>query len=223
LWGVAHNLVLCAIKMNSLKFILTKLLIVSVCIGCSTPKMTDTESIYYKSFNIFQLTGGDTIAAPKVGNKQNLEFVKVTYRNKLPITITYNSRDREVVLKLDSSFNNHDRVIYIYSTGNLLGGKAGKQREYSFRSIDNGYKLYINLSDTIIVKSYDNIDIKRGDRYHYMVDVYTKKDNHFNRYSLLQADTKTSVSDDSLYKSWNVELKDFKPDVISAVDSFPPK
>jgi len=179
--------------------------------------------MYYKTFNAFQLSGGDTVAASKVGNKQNVEFVKVTYKNKLPITIAYNFTDREVVLKLDSSFKNHDRDIYIYSTGNLLGGKAGKQREYSFHYIDNGYKLYINLSDTILVKSYDNIDIKGEGRYHYIVDVYTKKGNQFNRYSLLQADTKTTINEDSLYKNWKAELKNFKPDVISATLSFPPK
>lgn len=209
--------------MKTLKLILSRLLIVIVCFGCSTTQRTDKNTKCFKSFNLFSLSGFDTVAASNIADKQNREFVEVNYRDNLPSTITYHFTHREVILKLDTSFKVNDRDIYVYYTGNLLGGNAGKQREYSFRYIDNGYKLYINLSDTILVKSYDNIDIRSGNQYHYMLDIYTQKHNQVSCYSLLQGDTRTTIRDDSLFKQWDVELIKYKPEVISAIGSFPPK
>lgn len=209
--------------MNTLNLIACRLLIVIVCFGCSTNQRTDKDTNYFKNFNLFSLSGIDTVSASYIKNKQNQEFVEVTYMDNLPYIITYRFTNREVVLTLDTSFKANDRDIFVYYTGNLLGGKAGKQREYSLHYIDNGYKLYIDLSDTILVKSYDNIDTKAGDGYHYMLDVYTQKHSQVSRYSLLQGDTKTTIHDDSLFKHWNIELNKFKPEVISTIGSFPPK
>lgn len=209
--------------MNTLKLTVFRLLIVIVCFGCSTTQRTDKDTKYFKSFNLFSLSGLDTVTASDIKDKQNREFVEVVYREELPYIITYRFTNRDVVLTLDTSFKDNDRDIFVYYTGNLLGGKAGKQREYSFHFIDNGYKLYIDLSDTILVKSYDNIDKKSGDRYHYMLDIYTQKHYEVSRYSLLQGDTRTAIRDDSLFKHWNFELNNFKPEVISSIGSFPPK
>ena len=208
--------------MNTLKLIASRLFIIIVCFGCSTTQRTDKDTKYFKSFNLFSLSGLDTVAASDIADKQNREFVEVNYRDNLPYSITYQFTNRKVVLTLDTCFKVHDRDIFVYYTGNLLGGKAGKQREYSFHYIDNGYKLYINLSDTILVKSYDNIDIRSGDRHHYMLDIYTQKHNQVSRYSLLQGDTRSTIRDDSLFKNWDIELNKFKPQVISAIGSFPP-
>jgi len=192
--------------------------------GCSTSQKLDTKTVYYDKFDIFKLSGIDTLTVSDLKARNNSEFVKVLYTDdNLPNEVNYHFADREVVLKLESTFKFLDRNIYVFYTGNLLGGKAGKQREYSMRYIDNAYRLYVDLSDTLLVKSYDNIDTKSSERYHYMVDVYTKKEKQFGKYSLLQADTNKSVSEDSLYKSWNKELQILKPVVISDFALFPPK
>ena len=208
--------------MNTLKLIIPLLFIIA-CFSCSTTQQTDKDTKYFKGFNLFSLSGLDTIAASDVTDKQNREFVEVNYRDNLPYTITYHFTNREVILKLDTSFNVNDRDILVYYSGNLLGGKAEKQREYSFHYIDNGYKLYIDLSDTILVKSYDNTGLKSGDQYHYMLDVYTQTHNQVSRYSLLQGDTKSAIPDKTLFNDWSIKLSKFKPEVISSIGSFPPK
>jgi hypothetical protein len=191
--------------------------------GCSTSKLSGTKTIYFKKFDLFTLSGSDTIPAPKIEKKLNPEFVSVIYKNEIPQTITYHYMQREVILKLDSIFKINGQNIYVYATGNLLGGKSGRQREYAFHYINNGYKLFINLSDTLLVKSYDNDAIKRGNSYHYMVDVYLKKKEQYNKYYLFQGDVEKSTGDDTLYNYWLDKLKVTTPEVISNVIAFPPR
>lgn len=210
-------------KTTPIKYTHIALLVAILLFGCSTSQKLDTRNIFYSKFDIFTLTGVDTLSNSTISERQNLEFVEVAYANKLPSVITYNFSHRQIVLKLEDTIKFQNRNIYVYYTGNLLGGKAGRQREYSFKHIDNGYRLYVDYSDTLLVKSYDNIDLKSGNKYHYMVDVYIKKGNKFNNYSLLQADTNMSILEESLYKYWNEELKKLKPEVISNLILFPPQ
>lgn len=155
-------------------------------------------------------------------NKRHASYVKVTYKNQLPAFITFHSPKRKVALQLISSFQYNDCKVFVYYTGNLLGGRAGRQREYGLRYIDNGYKLFINLSDTMLIKNYDNIDLQSGNEYHYTVNVYTKKQQQAEQYFLLQTNTGKSTGDDSLYRSWNPVLRQLRPEAIRTFPSFPP-
>ena len=192
--------------------------------GCSTSQKFDTKTVYYDRFDIFKLSGIDTLTASDLEARNNLAFVKVSYSDdNLPTKINYHFADRQVVLKLENTFKFHGRNIHVFYTGNLLGGKADRQREYSMHYIDNAYRLYVDLSDTLLVKSYDSVDTKSSERYHYMIDVYIKKEKQFGKYSLLQAETNKGVSEDRLYNYWNKELQILKPTVISDFALFPPK
>jgi hypothetical protein len=205
-----------------LKFIFATILLFALLFGCSSAKQTDVNSNYYRQFDLFRLSGIDSISNSDK-DAQNSEFVKVSYKNGLPNLIVYHFKDREVTLELQDTLKLNKGNIYVYYTGNLLGGKAGTQREYSLHHIDNGYKLYIDLSDTLLVKSYDNIDKNSSDSYHYMIDVYTFNQNQVSKYSLLQGDTNSSTSEDSLYSYWKREVQSTKPTTISSIDFFPPK
>jgi hypothetical protein len=209
--------------MNPLKIPITNFLIVLFVFGCSVTQTTNENITYFEKFDLFKLSGQDTILITKIKERKNREYVGVSYINNLPNLIRYYFPNRQVILQLENNFKSDDGIIYVYSTGNLLGGKAGRQKEYSFHYIDNAYKIYINLSDTIVVKRYDAIDAKSTDKYHYIVDVYTKKENQLNTFFLLQTVTQSEIKEDSLYKFWKQELKISKPEAIRYIETFPPK
>jgi hypothetical protein len=209
------------IKMSPKKY-RTVFLVAFFYMSCSTPQKVEKNILFFKDFDIFHLSGTDTIPASKIKTEKG-DFVRVNFKNNFPSEIAYHFSNRKVVLKLDTTFVFNDRLVYVYYTGNLLGGKAGRQREYAFHYIDNGYKLFVDLSDTMIVKNYDNIDIKSGNSYHYMLYVYLKNESKFQRYFLRQADSYPSITDSNLYKSWDWERRNSKPGVISDLITFPPR
>ena len=179
------------------------------------------KSIFFEKFDLFKLYGENVIPVKKRNKfKQYISISAAQARS--PNKITYYFPKRRVVLNLDTNFRASSSMVYVYTTGNLLGGKTGKQRVYSLHYIENMYKLYISFSDTLFVKSYDAIDARFSNRYHYLVSVYIKRGEKFETFSLLQEDTNYDDNDYKLYCKWRKVLKSFKPQSTAKLSSFPP-
>ncbi len=149
------------------------LILFTLSLSCNYTSKKDSQStLYYSDFDLFSLKGKGVLQGSAVGRS-----VEVVLEKNIPTSITYNLLERTVVLTLVDSFKaNSGRPVLVYITGNLLGGKSGKQREYSTRFIDNRYVLFIDCSDTIIVKKFDAIDAESG-AYDCYINSYSKCDS----------------------------------------------
>lgn len=192
------------------------LIIISI-LSCKYQINRSTKNVkYFKTFDLFKLDGVLDV------DRHDKEYVKVTYFNNIPFNIEFFYSKRTVKLVLQDSFITNDRPVYIYTTSNLLGGKPGRFRVYSFHYIKNCYQLFINKSDTIYIKNFDEIDAEYG-HYNYNVSIYYKSEKEIYAQNILDnVSSQTAYNKKDDYSKWVNFRSTVKP-YSREFNTFPPK
>lgn len=183
-------------KINIILFFLVHLFF-----SCKSVKKNNQQmnTVYLKDFNLFRLEG-----SPIIEKNKGKEFVGVVYSNGLPVEITFNKTKRKVKFVFQDSFKFNNRIVYKYTTTNLLGGNQGKIRIYSTHYIKNKYELYVNKSDTIVIKCFDEIDAADSN-YWYSINFYKRNiDGSVTSKLLFSDDINRNQSHDQVlnYSKW---------------------
>ena len=119
------------------------------CCNSQSPKFKmESKPIYYKYFDIFKLSGTDSLRS--IDKKQSVE---VTYSNNYPISIKFYTPKRTVTLVFEDSFSINNNPIYLYSTSNFHGGQPGRNRVYASHYEEYRDLIYLSRSDTIICQT----------------------------------------------------------------------
>ena len=178
--------------------------------GCIESRFNKSESnaAYFNDFDIFNLQGNELLNSDQM-KKGFSSYVEVRYSAGRPVYIKYFYPKRTVQFEFVDSILMAGKHVYIYSTGNLLGGKSGKQKDYSLRKVENKYLVYSALSDTLFVKNYDVID-RSFESYHYTVNVYIKSFNGIKKQYLISQETKDDkkLSNKEIYEDWLHKLRE---------------
>ena len=138
--------------------------------GCNSQSSKfkmESKSIYYKYFDIFTLSGIDTLRS--IDKTQSVE---VTYDNRHPLSIKFYKPKRTITLVLEDSFSINDNPIYVYSTSNFHGGQPGRNRVYATHYEEYKDLIYLSNSDTIICQT-ENVPKDGNFSFH----LYVKKRN----------------------------------------------
>jgi hypothetical protein len=170
------------------------------------------NTVYYRGFDIFNLTGIDTL---KKSYKQH--SVEVRYEGGKPIYIKYNKSKRVITLALEDSFSINNKPIYIYTTSNFQGGPPGRHKVYTGHSEEYKDFIYVSFSDTLVVETRD---VPQTRNFHF--DLYVKE--RIGKTTITSAgeidyrEENAKLTTSQLYLKWFTLLKQkYKKDIAERI------
>ncbi|MEJ8819931.1 hypothetical protein [Lacibacter sp. H407] len=174
--------------------------IVSGFCSCDS-RTTQSDTLYFKHFDLFTLKGIDTIK--KIEEKGGVE---VRFKEGLLNYINFHQSKREIILNLEDTFKVNGRQIYLYSSQNFHGGKAGQTRVYGTHHEEYKDLIYVSLNDTIICKSFE---LTNSTNYDYALYLYINGEDSITKYqSGMNTHIEMNLSKQKLYTVWQEFLSD---------------